>query len=449
MNLYLFGLLMVVTATPHWNPGTEYRMEGELDAAKPDSSDSLKRFQLSLFASKQPDAVGQTIYWALTENGRGQAPWIERFGDWNIRPGTRSRSGPALYYQRDDGLSIAILPPAALVTDAELQLGAKWSVNKRDFEVVGETKFDDVDCWKVTSRDRVGRRRDMTVQKATGIVLKLKENLFLGRGVPFELKWRIVPVAGSNQKVLDAAEATRQLVELREQTGRERREKSGTLTKPQRVTFAKALPALVALARNSPIETVLNAARRDILSQDRREDSVASMRGRALGRDVSKAKLRSIDGADVNISNGQITVLHFWEYRDKPLKEPYGQSAYVDFLYRNRSKSDVDIFGVNVDTRLGIDATRAAAVRSAKRFRMFMNLSYPLLLDDGTLLRQIGDPRSTGAQLPLYVVLDSQGRVIEYKAGLYEVDRQKGLKQLDATITKALGKTESTEAPGR
>ena len=27
-------------------------------------------------------------------------------------------------------------------------------------------------------------------------------------------------------------------------------------------------------------------------------------------------------------------VLHFWDYRDKPLRQPYGQVGYLDFLRR-------------------------------------------------------------------------------------------------------------------
>jgi len=442
MNASLVCLLTAIAITPQWTPGTEYRLEGELAAAKSDTPDSLKRFQLSLFTDKQAGAAGQTIYWALTENGRGQAPWVERFGSWDIKSGVTGDDGPALFYQREDGLSIRALPAAALATDTPWKVGAKWSEGKRDFEVVGETKLNDVDCWKINSTDRVSRRRNMVVDKATGIVFKLEENLFLGRGVPFVLKWRIMPVAGSSKHVMAAAEATRRLVELREQAGRQRRDDSQTLTKQQRDVFIKSLAPIATIAKDSPIETVLNAAKRDILSQARREDSVASMRGRAIGRDVSSAKLNSIDGDEVKVSNGQVTVLHFWEYREKPLKEPYGQSAYVDFLHRNRSKDEVNVVGLNVDTRLGINATRSAAIRSAKRFRDLMNLSYPLLLDDGTLLRRIGDPRSTGAKLPLYVVLDRKGRVVEYKAGLYEVDRRAGLKQLDAIVTKALGNSE-------
>ena len=67
-----------------------------------------------------------------------------------------------------------------------------------------------------------------------------------------------------------------------------------------------------------------------------------------------------------------------------------------------------------------------------------MNLGYPVLLDDGSVLKTFGDPRATGAKLPLFVVLDGQGNLIHYHIGSYEVDQRSGLKELQEVIQKAL-----------
>ncbi len=67
-----------------------------------------------------------------------------------------------------------------------------------------------------------------------------------------------------------------------------------------------------------------------------------------------------------------------------------------------------------------------------------MNLGYPILLDNGTLLKEFGDPRVLGAGLPLYVVIGPDGKVAHYFVGHYEVHRNEGLKQLDAVLSDVL-----------
>jgi hypothetical protein len=70
----------------------------------------------------------------------------------------------------------------------------------------------------------------------------------------------------------------------------------------------------------------------------------------------------------------------------------------------------------------------------------FMNLSYPLLLDAGQGVRALGDPRATGAKLPLVVVVDPQGRVVHYHVGFYDVDPRLGVVELDKAVEAALGR---------
>ena len=70
----------------------------------------------------------------------------------------------------------------------------------------------------------------------------------------------------------------------------------------------------------------------------------------------------------------------------------------------------------------------------------FMNLSYPVLLDDGVVLKQFGDPRLVGSQLPLFVVIGPDSKIEHYFVGCYEVDRDAGLRVLDQVITDTLKK---------
>ena len=133
----------------------------------------------------------------------------------------------------------------------------------------------------------------------------------------------------------------------------------------------------------------------------------------------------------------KVTILHFWAYRDTPLEEPYGQVGYLDFLLRKRGEKGVQILGVLVDEKIVDDGARRMAAASARKLKSFMNLSYDILMDDGTLLKKLGDPRPAGGKLPLFVVIGRDGRVVEYHAGLYDVKPEQGLAELDAVVTKA------------
>ena len=70
-----------------------------------------------------------------------------------------------------------------------------------------------------------------------------------------------------------------------------------------------------------------------------------------------------------------------------------------------------------------------------------MNLTYPIGHDDGNLLRTFGDPRDTRGQLPLWIVLDPDGKVTHYHAGFYEVDAAQGLKELETVLADLEGGT--------
>ncbi|HRX78715.1 MAG TPA: redoxin domain-containing protein, partial [Pirellulaceae bacterium] len=141
-------------------------------------------------------------------------------------------------------------------------------------------------------------------------------------------------------------------------------------------------------------------------------------------------------------TDGKVTVLHFWEYRDTPLEEPYGQIAYLDFLFRNRPAEDVVVLGVCANQRLQDPETELKAILSAKKLVAFMNLSYPILADHAGGVRQFGDPRATGAKLPLFVVIGKDGKIVHYHVGTYEVNRDRGLEELEAIVKKAVGSPE-------
>ncbi len=62
-------------------------------------------------------------------------------------------------------------------------------------------------------------------------------------------------------------------------------------------------------------------------------------------------------------------------------------------------------------------------------------------------MKQFGDPRLVGASLPLFVVIGPEGKIVHYKVGNYEVDRDQGLKQLDEIVGKALAEQADAAKP--
>ena len=86
------------------------------------------------------------------------------------------------------------------------------------------------------------------------------------------------------------------------------------------------------------------------------------------------------------------------------------------------------------------DGPSRALISAARRLKAFMNLSYPIALDDGSIVKQFGDPRSAGGKLPLFVVIDPTGKVISWHAGLYDIRPEQGLRELEAAITAAAAK---------
>ena len=96
------------------------------------------------------------------------------------------------------------------------------------------------------------------------------------------------------------------------------------------------------------------------------------------------------------------------------------------------------MIGVAVNPSLENPRTARAALRSVKKLREFMNLDYPVAIDGGKVLDSFGDPRRLDAKLPLWVVIDAEGKVAGYKVGFYRIKADEGLKQLDELLIRLI-----------
>ena len=403
-----------------------------------------KTFQLSWFVA-ETDASATKLFWFVEERGRGAWPWPERFGQLilDAQGRVQGAGGPSLYYDYGEGESAVPLPPPLVAADGPLAIGAKWKQAGLDHEVLAEETTLDRPTWRVQVGNSYGVKRTVQIDKAAPLLVALNERVFMNKGTEFALEMKLAAVeraAASQCAATHAAFAS--LLLLREKLHRPPQSADVEWNAEQIAILSSALPELEKQAAGGPLEKLVAAATRDVALQGGRADEVADLVARYLGEPLPDISLPGLAGGTLSKEDlaGQVTVLHFWDYRDEPLKEPYGQVGYLEFLHHKRKDQKVKIYGVAVDSRLNDDAERRAVLTGVRKLKAFMNLTYPLVLDGGAAIKALGDPRIVGATLPLVVVVGRDGRVAHYHVGYYEVDRQEGLKELDAAVGEALKK---------
>jgi hypothetical protein len=282
----------------------------------------------------------------------------------------------------------------------------------------------------------VGRRRTMTLDREDQRVYAVRENVFVGQGEEHLLKYQLVDF-----RTLDRDELSKTLAALNAWTAARTQWTSALEDRTPRNLAAAtksvltSLPELRKASEGTPLAALSDVVAGQLKSADEQKAAVGALRSRLVGKSLPKLELKDVaNKAWSNESlSGKVTVLHFWSYRDENLREPYGQVGYLDFLARQNGK--VQVLGVAVAAE---NPEQQQSQRTlVRKFRDFMNVSYPILLDDGSLLEKLGDPRKVKQDLPLFVVVDGKGNVVEYKAGEYEVKANDGLKELEQIVKQA------------
>jgi peroxiredoxin len=451
-----------IAVAPGIEPGTQLTYTGTVAGVKDDGNPAVKEFTLTLVATTvEGDAVD--FVWTLDETSRGGFTWLDHFGRWNVIP-TRSASetstptrsaseastparpaseaapfpGPALLYARADGKSVVPLLAPLFLADKPLAAGASWSVGRLEHRVTGEAAKAGRTCWEIDVRSPYGHKRTLWIDQAAPLVVAARETVFMGQGEEHRLSFTL-----KETKQLSAEETGRiaaslaAWLELRRALAWQPQSRREELSTDQIVALKSALPKLAESAAAGPLAEIAAAAQRDATGQKNRAGAVAALEDAAVGQPLGEFKLTDLSGKPITAADlaGKVVVLHFWEYRDTPLEEPYGQVGYLDFLLRRRPETVV--LGIHVDPRLADDETRRAALASAKKLKAFMNLSYPIAYDDGALLKRLGDPRLAGGKLPLFVVVGKDGKIAAYHAGLYDVKATEGLAELEQIVFAA------------
>ncbi len=423
--------------------GTQVTYKGTVSPLTPSRTvgPPSKSFELVLLFDEVTDA-GAKILWHVEESGSGRWPWAERFGVWTTDgQGKMTGLGPSLLYDRGEGTSIIALAAPLLVTKEKLAAEAEWSDDKFDYTVQRRANIGETPTWQIEVSNNYGWQRVLWREDQSPLARQLRQRVFMGMGEEYRLEMQAAEVkqlsGDEHQAVVRGYQA---LLALRGKLNRTDRKEDPTFNEKQLALLTEALPALRQTVSTGSLVKVVNSARSDVEEQSDRSSAVEKLAAQQVGQAVPEFSLEGLGAAKLKNDQlaDQVTVLHFWEYRDAPLKEPYGQVGYLDFLYQKKNPEGLRVYGIAVDRGLGEAATRGDVVRSVRKLASFMNLDYPILLDDGRVLARFGNPQSLGAPLPLFVVVGRDGKILHYHVGHYEVDRNAGLKVLDAVVTEAL-----------
>ena len=445
-SLLIFALV-TAEVDPAVKPGVEFRYQGTVAKVERDRSAqaATKSFDLAVWVAAD-DAEGTDFLWLLDERGQGAFGWTDRFGKWSqTADGAASDiAGPALLYDYGKGKHVVPLAPprfpVAAQADAKVAAGTKWTRDGREHEVLRAESVDGRAAWLIEVRNQFGVQKRVWVDQATEVVLQEEDRVFMDQGTEYRVALRLGDVEMLTPEEAAARRSSFAALEgLRNKLKRTPRAADAKLTPAQLKLLAAELPA-AKKAVSAEAARLLDAAERDLKQQSGRTTALDAVVRAQLGREVGRFEVDGLDGEKLKSDDlrGAITVLHFWDYRDEPLKEPYGQVGYLEFLYDKRKADGVNVVGVAVDTRFQQPAAAKQAITGVRKFKNFMNLTYPIVFDSGELIREFGDPRLQGGELPLFVVVGPSGKISHYKIGTYVVDREAGLKQLDAAIAKLL-----------
>ncbi|MGE0608009.1 MAG: TlpA family protein disulfide reductase [Pirellulales bacterium] len=401
-----------------------------------------KTFDLSLLLA----GVGTDdarVYWRVDERGKGAWPWIERFGSVRVSADWQPDDSPlpALLYDRGEGMTVIPLHLPFLHTEEALAEDKEWADDHWSYRVAKGDKLDGREVWQVQVSNNYGLKRTLLVDRGGDLAPGMNERVFMGMGQEYDLQLRLVAAEQLPGNKAQAAVASYDaMIGLRTKLNRPPRDDSRDFNEKQLAVLAELLPDTEKQVTEPALAKLVRAARKDVEQQNSRASAVDKLAAEYEGRELPEFNLEGSSKEKLSAADmkGHVTVLHFWDYRDAPMEEPYGQVGYLDFLCQRRQADGVKVYGVAVDGRLADDDKRAAAIRGVRKFKSFMNLSYPVMLDGGAFIKEFGDPRLIGAELPLFVVIGADGTIQHYHVGYYEVDRNEGLKALNEAVGAAV-----------
>lgn len=439
-------------------PGLKLVVQGELRPVVADRTGPVvKQFTCTFIVLRGRPEAGYEVGWFVEDQiGEPRWTWEQRFGRCWVNPDLvipPDRFGPAILAHHATSVHripvrFPVIPVSLLREEPPMfrQLGLEYNA-------AGEETVDGRRLLRVEGSSNLAVREVLWVDPATGYVYRQVRRLTMGQGVPYQLTVKLVSAEQLDEAELDrTVDVIEQLEQLR---GEEPEELSKPVTRPATEEQLKAAQALVAVLEKSPLPlaaSVLEQAVREIDQQLKTRSDVDKLARGIVGKEAPDFELRDLLGRTVRLRDlrGKVVVLHFWSYGDEVLEAPYGEVGYLDYIVRRFRDKGVVVLGVATQNDL-LDATRRArALRRIRQFTRFMNLSYPVLIDDLGVIDRFGDPRRVKGQLPLYVVIDRDGVVRAYHAGHWAAAPDQGLVELETLLSGLISPAaEDRDAPGR
>lgn len=452
-SLWIGLLLAPLMAALDDGNALELHYRGKLAPVERDIvGEPVRQFHVFCLVSQDSDKSRKAAF-VVEENGNGAGwAWPERFGQ--ISYSDKNHPAGPLRIQllhEHDGVPhpVALAHPLFEFAD-KLAAGAKWTDDKTTYEVIGSEKVGERDCWKVAVSTSFGRSQTLRVEKASGLIVAEERKLTMGQGRPYQLQMELESTNSADPKRVASLEpALKTLLSLKKELKRAENETNPQLNDEQLTQASAVLKNLSKQAESTPFAALAADISRDVEAQQRRSGDVSKLGEKFIGQPAATLNLKTHDGKAISpeINAQKVVVLHFWPYHGEPLVEPYGQVGYLEFLHGRRRKLGVNVYGVAVDPRFGETSTQSAAKRDVGKLRDFMNLSYPIALDDGQFLSRFGDPRRVGAKLPLWVVIGPDGKIAHYHVGTYDVKPDEGLRSLDEVVVELVKKNRPAEEP--
>jgi hypothetical protein len=452
VNTALLYLLMTPALAIPLDDGAavELRYSGTLEATGRDATGApVKRF--SYFGLlKKTDIGGHDLSFVIEERGGSGWAWPERFG--NIRFDRTGSPGGALrikiLHEHNGTLYPLQMQQPLFEFTNQIQDGATWNSGPYSYKVGSTKKIGKHTCREILVSTNFGKAHTIWVDVESPLVIKAVQKVVIGQGEIFRLTTKldsIKPIDEDKLAVLTLPLDV--LLTLKQDLGRKPDETQRELNKAQIKSVSSAINQITKDADSTPFSQLVSSMRRDVKLQIERSEGVTGLVKRYTGQKSSEITLKSLNGKSIESkeNDGKIVLLHFWKYNGEPLREPYGQVGYLDFLNSRRRKLGVKVYGVAIDPRLTDKGTYSSALRDIRKLKQFMNLSYPVTVDNGTLLRKFGDPRRVGAELPLWVLVSADGKIAHYKVGFYDIKPDEGLKQLDAEVVKLIRQQRASE----
>ena len=324
-----------------------YLYEGTMIADKGEAEVTTKKIKLAVLQTSADGQSGRS-YWVVSENGRGELSWPMRFGtaDWSstdsrgLFVGVDAIRGPAVLYQFEEERTGFVPIAMPRLNGTEIKADESWKQGAVTYRVIEEEAVGGIPAWRIVGFTNIGVKRTIWVSKSGTQVLSLNERVVLGRGLMHDLDLKLVQQIDLDDNLeRKMATAFDVFLKFRGRLGVEKQAREINWSDEQLALLRENVERLVKVSVETPLESIGQTLADDIKNQKGRNNSVAVLAERAMNKslgDFGDLEFDTYRGAELNADTlkGKVTILHFWEYKDSPLAEPYGQVGYLDFLLR-------------------------------------------------------------------------------------------------------------------